>query len=306
MRTFSPAAVRIVFADSGHPVAPARLEVRHPRMPAAPDSDPVVTVGRDPATGEHWFLYADGCRFRISAGGENVTAGGPPQMTREDLEVYLAGPILGFVLRLRGVVSLHASAVLLGGGVVAFAGGGGAGKSTLAARLALDGAAVVADDILALEETAAGFLAGPIASPLKLWPDSVARLLGRPDALPRLVPASPDWDKRRLDREVPGVTFATAAHSIRAVYLLDPRAPEASSPRAEPVPPPAALLELTAQSYVNYALTPEMRAREFAVLGRFVRAVPVRRLVLPEAGGDTTALRDFLRQDSTGAAAVPG
>lgn len=266
------------------------------------DGDPAVTVARDPATGAHWFLYADGCRFRLSARGDRVTAGGPPQMTREDLEVYLAGPILGFALRLQGVVSLHASAVALDGCAVAFAGGGGAGKSTLAAQLALGGAPVVTDDILALEETAAGFHARPVAGPLKLWPDSVARLLGHPEALPRLVPASPDWDKRRLDHEAPGVEFAATVLPLAVVYLLETGAAAADVPRAGPVPPARALVELTAQSYVNYALTPEMRAQEFAVLGRLVRTVPVRRLHWPAAGGDPVAQREFLRRDAAAAA----
>lgn len=290
--------MRVDFPASGLPVPPATLEVRHPRTPDPPDGDPIVTVAHDPASGAHWFLYADGCRFRISADGEHVTAGGPPEMTREDLEVYLAGPILGFVLRLRGVVALHASAVLLDGRVVAFAGGGGAGKSTLAARLALDGAAVVADDVLALEETAAGFHVRPTAAPLKLWPDSVAGLLGRADALPRLVPASADWDKRRLDRDHPGVVFADTAHPLAVIHLLEPRAPGAIAPRTERVPPAGALVALTAHSYVNYALTKAMRAQEFAVLSRLVRAVPVRRLILPEPGGGTAALRRFLRRDA--------
>lgn len=295
------------FPGGGEPRPPAGLVVIHPAAATAgEDGDPAVTVARDPMTGEHWFLYADGCRFRVSASGDRVTAGGPPEMTREDLDVYLTGPIQGLVLRLQGVVSLHASAVELDGRAVAFAGGGGAGKSTLAAQLALGGSAVVTDDILALEETAAGFHARPVAGPLKLWPDSVARLLGRAEALPRLVPSSPDWDKRRLNHGVAGVNFAGEPLPLAVVYLLETRAAATAPPGAESVPPAAALVELTAHSYVNYALSPEMRAHEFAVLGRLVRTVPVRRLRLPEAGGDRPGPREFLRRDAAAAAGMAG
>ncbi len=296
--------MRVEFPGEGSLVPPAGLERLHPRGAlAAADNDPVVTVGRDPATGDYWFSYTDGCRFRIASGGGSVVAGGPPEMTREDLEVYLGGPILGFALRLQGVVSLHASAVLLGGRVAAFAGGAGAGKSTLAARLALGGAAVVTDDILALEETAGGFRARPVATPLKLWPDSVAQLCGRADALPRLVPASADWDKCRLDEGHPGVRFAATSEPLGVIHLLAPRAAGGGAPRVETVPPAQALMELTAHSYVTYALTRAMRAREFALLGRLVQVVPVRRLTLPERTTGADLLTEFLQHDlSTGGA----
>ena len=48
------------------------------------------------------------------------------------------GPVFAFVLRLRGAVTFHASAVRIGD-AVAFLGPQGAGKSTTAAALALRG-----------------------------------------------------------------------------------------------------------------------------------------------------------------------
>jgi len=51
------------------------------------------------------------------------TDGGNPSLmldplTAEDAVVYLLGPVLGFIMRLRGIVPLHASAVMIGSGAV--------------------------------------------------------------------------------------------------------------------------------------------------------------------------------------------
>ena len=66
----------------------------------------------------------------------------PAASSLEDVATYLLGPVLGLLLRLRGVPCLHASAVAFGDSAVAFAGSEGAGKSTTAAALASRGHAV--------------------------------------------------------------------------------------------------------------------------------------------------------------------
>src|SRR5579862_2093768 len=79
--------------------------------------------------------YSDGVRFWIDRRYANIWCKFPETLTLADAAVYLLGPVLGLLLRLRGVVCLHASAVSLGGRAVAFAGPAGAGKSTTAAAL---------------------------------------------------------------------------------------------------------------------------------------------------------------------------
>jgi hypothetical protein len=44
------------------------------------------------------------------------------------------------------------------------------------------------------------------------------------------------------------------------------------------VPLHAGLIELVANTYTNYLLDQEMRAREFDVLGRLIKNVPLRKL----------------------------
>ena len=55
------------------------------------------------------FSYSDGTEFFISPRGDHIWATWHPPYTVEDMATYLLGPILGYVLRLRQTVALHAS-----------------------------------------------------------------------------------------------------------------------------------------------------------------------------------------------------
>ncbi len=142
------------------------------------------------ADGGFVFRFDNGARFEVSAGGARITASWPASITFQDVTSYFLGPVLGFVVRLRGTVCLHASAVLVDGAAVAFLGPSGAGKSSLCAYFAQRGAAVLTDDVLALRRGGGGFhvLAGPAR--LRLWPDSVRHLYGARAILPRVLPST--------------------------------------------------------------------------------------------------------------------
>jgi len=90
-------------------------------------------------------------------------------LTTEDAATYLLGPVLGLLLRLRGVTCLHASAVALADRAIAFVGSEGAGKSTTAALLARKGLAIISDDVVALVERDALFTFIPAYPYLSLW-----------------------------------------------------------------------------------------------------------------------------------------
>ena len=83
--------------------------------------------------------YADGTEFLVDRAGSQVWATWPDSSTLEDTATYLLGPVLGFVLRLRGITCLHASAVAVGDRAIALLGPASAGKSTTAAVFSPDG-----------------------------------------------------------------------------------------------------------------------------------------------------------------------
>ncbi len=220
------------------------------------------------------LTYYDGMQFWLDRKGKCLWAVWPPEATLEDAASYLLGPVLGILLRLRGVTCLHASAVALEDRSVAFVGPAGAGKSTTAAAFARQGYAVISDDIVALEEREDLFQVMPAYPHLCLWPDSVQMLYGSPEALPRIVQ---DWDKRRLAAGDQGTRFEGRPLPLAAIYILGESGPH-PAPRVEGIRPQAAFLSLVAGTYANNILDREMRRREFAFLGRLIARVPVRRV----------------------------
>lgn len=238
-------------------------------------SEPALRVWRLRGGAFHRLLYSDATQFIVDSAGTQVWATWPPGLTLEDTATYLLGPILGLVLRLRGTVCLHASAVAIANQAVVLLGPAGAGKSTTAAGFAQLGYPVFSDDVVPLSEDAAQFFVLPAYPHLRLWPDSVDSLFGSAEALPRLTPT---WDKRYLDLLRDAGSFQRERLPLAAIYFLGERSAEPSAPFVEPLPPRDAVMTLVANTYVNYLLDRDMRAREFEMLSRVVRLIPVRRV----------------------------
>lgn len=221
--------------------------------------------------------YADGTQFLINKSGTRIWATWPPEtLTLEDTATYLLGPMMGFVLLLRGCISLHASAIAVGDKAIALVGPAGSGKSTTAAALAGLGYSVLAEDVVTVEDQGNMFLVQPAYPCIRLWPSSVKALYGQEAELPRLTPT---WDKCYLDLTQEKYNFKTGPLPLAAVYLLDQRSEAPTSPSVHEVPASEALISLIANTYATYLMDKTMRAREFELLGRVLQNVPVRRVV---------------------------
>jgi hypothetical protein len=218
--------------------------------------------------------YSDGAEFWLDPDGTQVWSVWPESLTIEDTATYFLGPVLGLVLRLRGVTCLHASAIAFDGRAAAFVGAEGAGKSTTAAALARKGFVVVSDDIVALEERGGGFLVKPAYPYLCLWPESVESLYGSADALPRFAAG---YDKRCLSVAAQSLGFADRSLPLACVYILGERG-QSPAPYIEAIPSQQAFITLVANTYATNMLDSAMRAREFESLGRVMQRIPVRRV----------------------------
>ncbi len=239
--------------------------------------------------------YGDEAFFFVDGGAERLWGTCLPPLTMDDLAVYLRGPVMGFVLRRRGVMALHASAVAVEGRAVVLCGPSESGKSTTAAALALRGVPVLSDDITALSDGVAGFQVEPGYPRICLWPDAVRDLLGQPDALPRLTPS---WEKCFLPLDGNNASFEAHKRPLGAVYMLAPRAAEANAPRIEEVGLREALLELVQNTYMNWLLDRNQRAAEFDALSKLVTQVPVRRIVPHADPGRIGELCDLILADA--------
>lgn len=241
------------------------------------------------------FLYGDGARFAIDRLGCEVWADWPENYTLEDACTYLVGPVMGFVLRLRGTVCLHASAVAVENRAIALVGLPGAGKSTAAAGFACCGFPVLSDDIVALSHEDGQWLVQPGYPRVNLWPDSVRTLFGSEDALP---PITPTWDKRYLPLGENGHDFASSPLPLGAIYILDSRDSALAAPVIKEISGKEAFMALVANTYVNYLLDQNMRRTEFDVLSSIVSEVPVRRVHPPDEPSAIFGLCEAIADDA--------
>jgi hypothetical protein len=248
--------------------------------------EPALKIWSIPSANLLRLDYSDGARFWVARDGRTVWSAWPDSLTIDDTATYLLGPVLGLVLRLRGITCLHASAIAFGNRAAAFVGAEGAGKSTTAAALAREGHPVLSDDIVALDEHTGRFLVKPAYPYLCLWPESVQALYGSADALPAFAAS---YDKRCLSLSRESLTFARTPLPLACVYVLSERA-ELPSPIIEPMPSQQALLTLVANTYATNMLDTEMRKREFETLGRLMQRVPVRRI---RAQSDPSRISDL-------------
>jgi hypothetical protein len=264
----------VEFAFQEHPESlrfGERQKLRYSSNEMAPSGEPAVRLWEISCPSLLYSLvYGDGTKFVIDRAGSRVWATWGRESTFEDTLTYLLGPVLGFVLRLRGVTCLHASAIAIDGVAIALTGPGGAGKSTAAAQFASMGYPVLSDDIATLEDVGTSFLVQPSPARLRLWPSSVKHLYGRPDALPRLTPS---WEKQYLDLRTGHWRFQSTPLPLAAIYVLSD--PPCTADEIEEIPRSAAMMHLLANVYVNYLLDGNFRRRDFVRIAKVVNTVAV-------------------------------
>lgn len=237
---------------------------------------PLLTVHALDST---FFLqYSEGARFLVDRAGSEIDVWWDEPLTAADAADYLLGSVLAFVVRLHGMVPLHASGVVIAERAVLFAGAAGAGKSSIAAAFAVLGCPVISDDVVAIAVAGDGALAYPSHPRVSIWADSAQGLF----ATMTLPTHSAVYPKHRLDLIDGGFLFHETAVPIERLFILSDRRPDAPCPSIRLLPARAALVELVTHSYGNYLLDASMRACEFELLGRIASSVRVERLSFGE------------------------
>ncbi len=215
-------------------------------------------------------------------------------LTVEDTVTYLLGPILGYVLSLKGITCLHASAFIFRDHAVALLGPAGSGKSTTVAALAKQGFPILTDDVAALFSSNGRIEVSPGYPRLRLWPESVKALFGSPDKLSRL---TPNWEKCFLDLTEDGYWFSQYSYPLSTIYYIRERSSDPLSPSIERISPQEALLKLVGNSYGKYLLNKERLAWDFRFFGEILTRVPIRALVPHTESSKLSKLCEVILRD---------
>jgi hypothetical protein len=222
-----------------------------------------------------------------------------------DLHSYFVGPVLGCVLRLRGILCLHASVVKIDDRAVAILGRKKSGKSTCAAGLTQMGAALLSDDMAVLSPKNDGFLVHPGYPQIRLWPQSIEAIYpGRGD-LPKVYSHR---EKRYLPLGVESpaaATFWPRASPLSVIYVLEEIEDPRTGPRVEAVAPQDKAIALIRNTFGSYVVSDENRTNEFQLVAQLSRTIPIRRLVfarnLTRLAAQTRAILEDVNRLKSGA-----
>ena len=144
--------------------------------------------------GAYRVSFPELIEFHVDAVGRTVSYEPATQLAPHTLRHLIIDQLLPHLLVIGGALVLHASGVGRERGALAFLGPSGVGKSSLAAAFVGQGAALLADDYVLLDQEGARYLAVPAYPGLRLWEDSAAHLVGDLGELPTVAEYTP---KRR-------------------------------------------------------------------------------------------------------------
>ena len=256
--------------------------------------NPALKIWKRDSGGGYRIRYSHGLTFYLNASMTDIRVRCDEPMEANEIADFLLGPVLGIVLRLRGIICFHGSAVVLGGKAIVFVGVPGAGKSTTAALFARKGHSVLSDDIAALAERKGSFCVLPAYPYVNLWPEALEMLKSSAGSSQS---KSATVDKVRMPLDGSDSRFQREALPLAAIYVLADRSAESRAPFLNPLAPPQALMALVANTYGNTILDPSMRAHEFRVLGEIANSLPIRSLVASEDPSQLTRLYQLIRED---------
>ena len=242
-----------------------------------PPSDPFFDITPE-AQYLHWNLVG---AFRVTR-PDLVEI--EPHAGVSDFQVSQAflGLVISLVLEQKGILSLHASAVNVGGRAAIFLGDKGAGKSTTNGALLARGHVALTDDLVAVDKDPAGTipLVRPGFSSIKLWPDSVVALQLEAHQDDRVIhPLA-----TKLQKRMP-VPVAPDPVPMGTVFVLA-RSPDVTAPSAERLPTHQALQMVMRYAFMaRYGETRLGQPHLVAHLrrcGNIVARVPTYELQIPD------------------------
>ncbi|SOB87318.1 hypothetical protein SAMN06297144_2448 [Sphingomonas guangdongensis] len=257
--------LREAAADDVRPI----VRIRHGNVPAGLEGAGAAEYGVSAAGSRALLDVPETARYLVES-GERITVATCPDASPRNVRLFLLGSALGILAYQRGLLPLHANAVVVDGGAHAFSGPSGAGKSTLAAHFAKAGLEVLCDDVCTLSFDASGAaLAWPGLPRVKLWADAASALGHDPAALEQAIEG-----QAKYHVPIAGARRDTAV-PLRRLYLLA-RAGEGEAGTITRLTGAAAMAAVLENSYRHeYLDVLGVRAWHFARAAAMLRHVEV-------------------------------
>ncbi len=196
------------------------------------------------------------------------------------VEIQLLGDVFSVWLERRGVIALHASAVVIGDACIGFLASNKGGKTSLAASLMQTDCPLLTDDILPLEATAGGVVGHPGFPQMRMWPDVADHFLADWSDAETVHPA---FTKRRID-VCPQRLGAFHDRAVRVARLFVPEmiADDSQQVEMERLSTREVLAYLLGNSFaVDWVDALGWQKRRLNLLARTATTVPVLRLRYP-------------------------
>ena len=251
---------RFILLDPGAPIPGQFQWFNHWRSPGEGQAWlSFATCG-----GDYLLRFAAQVDFLVSRDTREVKCRPLPGIPESTVRHLFLDQVLPLILSYRGNLVLHASAILTPLGVVAFAGASGRGKSTLAARLAQHGYALVADNCLALREVAGRWIAHPSYPGVRLWPQASGAIFGEASRSAEIA----HYTVKRRVSDSSLIRFADVSAPIQCVYFLDEEETAVRQPLIRPMAAPAAFMRLVTSTF-NLDITDKTLVhRQFVAMKR--------------------------------------
>jgi hypothetical protein len=262
-----------------------------------PDGLPWTSRAR---TRDGYFLrFPEFADFTVDRSGRHITCVGRRPATSDlMIRALLLDHVIPPVIALRGRYVLHAAAVRTNAaGVCVFAGDSGAGKSTIAAQLAVVGGDFLTDDCLVIEEQGGAVVAWASHPSVKLRDDAIQFLKPGSDS----EPVAEYTAKRRVPASSFGTTLPLEPVVVARIYFLtrgdDDAAAATSRPLIERLPLHAAFMKLVKHSIRLDTTDRAMLEREFKFTRRIVDTEPAALLSLPNDLSKLRLVHDAITAD---------
>jgi hypothetical protein len=242
------------------------------RLGAVPEILPGAAApsrGLQAACGEALLTVPNIARILVRQGVEIIVDPAPSQSER-NMRLFLLGSALGILCHQRGLLPLHANAIVADGVAIGFAGHSGAGKSTLAAHFQRAGYEVLCDDVCVLSFDVNGVpSAWPGIPRLKLWGDAASAFGHDPVELDLAMDGA---DKYNVPIAVAGPARPIPFHRL---YVLN-RAEAGDEGHIERLRGQEALRAVMAQTYRGTYLAPmRLTSRHFALCATLLKSARI-------------------------------